>query len=89
MIGQRRRTAALPLCKQSSSRTYAIKGPILGMEVVVKRQTCRHVEDLIPISSSWLLTILTELLQLTNLVLRKKVLDTAFLLLEVDGTWQS
>jgi len=52
----------------------------------VKRHTFRHMEKLIPISSSWLLTIQTELLQLINLDLRKKALETATLLLEVDGT---
>lgn len=86
MIGQCRGTASLPSCKQPSSRTYAIKGPKLGTEVAVKRQTFRHVENLIPISSSCLLTILTELLQLINLVLRKKAVETKILLLEVDGT---
>jgi hypothetical protein len=51
----------------------------------VKRPTFRHVEKLIPIISSCLLTILTELVQLLNFVLRKKALETAILLLEADG----
>ena len=66
MTGQRRGTAALPSRKQRSSRTNAIKGPVLGMEVALKRQTFRHVKKLIPIS---LLTIPTELLQFISLVL--------------------
>jgi hypothetical protein len=82
-MGQRRGTAALPSGKQPSLRTYAIKGPILGLVLAVKRQTYRRVANLNPISILWLRS---TLIQLKNLVLREKVLEEAVLLFEVDGT---
>ena len=48
-MGQCRGTAALPSGKQPSLRTYATKGPILGLVVAVKRRAA----NLIPISISW------------------------------------